>query len=99
MTAPISSHPIEPIKQTKSTKWASRVRKQPSVNTLNMKSMATLGQQSELILSLKLTQTNSTVKRVFDTHDRFVRKNRECVNERLINAAVVEVEQLAQLPL
>jgi len=61
--------------------------------------MAAHRQQPELILLRKLTQTNSTVKRLLQANNLLVLKHRKSIDESLIQARVVEVEELLQLPL
>jgi len=57
------------------------VRQEPGVNTLHVKSVATFGKQPELVLRFKFTQTNGTVKGVFESYDGLVEEHREGVNE------------------
>lgn len=61
--------------------------------------MAAHRQQPELILFRKLTQANSTVKRLLQPHNLLVLENRKSINESLIQARVMEVEELLKLPL
>ena len=76
------------------------MRQEPGVNTLHVKSVATFWQQPELVLRLKLTQTNGTVKGVLlESYDGLVEEHREGVNEGLVNPSIMEVEELLQLAL
>ena len=75
------------------------MRQEPSVNALHVEGMGAFGEQSEVILSLKLTQTDSTIKRGFQSNDGFVVEDREGVYEGLVNPCIMEAEQLLQLSL
>lgn len=61
--------------------------------------MAAHRQQPELILLRKLTQADSTVKGLLQPHNLLVLENRKSINESLIQARVMEVEELLKLPL
>lgn len=78
---------------------ASGVGQEPCVYALHVKGMATLGEQSQLVLRLKLTEAHCTVEGVLEPDDGFVEEDREGVDEGLVDPCVVEVEELLELAL
>ena len=62
--------------------------------------MATRWQQPQLIFLSKLTETNRAIERLLGGTDHFfVVKNRQSVDEGLVETRVVEMEQLLKLSL
>ena len=83
---------------------AGGVGEEPGVDALEVERVAALGQQPELVVGGELAQADSAVERVLailaaDADDVPVQEHRERVDEGLVDAGVVEVEQLLQLPL
>lgn len=64
-----------------------------------MEGVAAFGEQPEVVFGLELTETHSAVERVLDSDDGFVIEHGERVDEGLIDAGVVQVEELLQLAL
>lgn len=61
--------------------------------------MAAERQQAEAILGGEFAQAHGAIERLFGAEDLSVGEDGEKVNEGLVEAGVVEVEELLQLPL
>lgn len=85
--------------QIGSAQRASGVGQEPSVYALHVKGMATLGEQSQLVLRLKLAQAHCTVEGILKPDDGFVEEDREGVDEGLVDPCVVEMKELLELAL
>lgn len=87
-------------KKTSPAKRAGRVGQEPCVYAGKMESMAAHGEKSKLVIWLKLTQTHSTIKRVFQaTNDGFVEEDGESVYAGLVYTRIMQVEKLLELAL
>lgn len=75
------------------------MRQEPRVDTLHVKRVAAFGQQSELVVRLKFRQTNGAIERVLESDDGLVEKNREGVDEGLVDPRIMEVKKLLKLTL
>lgn len=80
-------------------KRASRVGEEPCVYALDMERMAALWQKPELVIRLKFAEANSTVKWILESNNGFVKENWQGVDEGLIDARIMEVEELLELAL
>lgn len=78
---------------------AGGVGEEPGVNAPEMEGMAAFREQPELVLRLELAQAHGAVKRVLNADDGLVEEEGKRVDESLVDAGVVEVEQLPQLAL
>ena len=72
---------------------------EPSIYALYMEGMAVLWEQPELVISLKLTEADSTIEWVPEVYDGFVEKDWESVDEGLVHPCIMEMEQPLQLSL
>ena len=79
------------------TQGAGGVGQEPSVNALNVKRVLAFGQQPETIVVTELRQANRTVGAVLQSPYASITEDRERVDERLLHARVVQVEQVLQL--
>lgn len=86
-------------KKTSPAKWAGGVGQEPCVYATKMESMAAHGEKSKLVIRLKLTQTHSTVKRVFQANDSFVEEDGESVYAGLVYTRIMQMEKLLELAL
>jgi hypothetical protein len=79
---------------------AGGVRQQPRVDALEVERVAALGQQPELVVGLELAQAHGAVERVLAAAQHaVVEEHRQRVDEGLVHAGVVQVEELLQLAL
>lgn len=83
--------------QASSAEWTSRVRQQPCVDALQVKRVLALRQQAQSILVAELGQADRAVGAVLQTADGAVAEDGERVDERLLHARVVQVEELLEL--
>lgn len=61
--------------------------------------MTTVGQKPELVFLGKLAKTNSTIERLLGADNLLVEEDGQRVDENLVEARVMEVEQLLELTL
>ncbi|KAG6536984.1 hypothetical protein ZIOFF_002062 [Zingiber officinale] len=87
------------MEEARPAQRASGVGQKPGVDALDVERVATLGEKPELVVCLELAKADGAVERVLDAGDGLVLEDGEGVNEGLIDASVVEVEELLQLAL
>ncbi|KAB8108702.1 hypothetical protein EE612_044588, partial [Oryza sativa] len=80
---------------------AGGVRQQPRVDAVDVEGVAALGEEPEAVVVGELAEADRAVERVLPAgaDDGAVEENRQRVDEGLVHAGVVEVEQLLELPL
>ena len=61
--------------------------------------MTTNRQEAKLVILGELTEADSAIKGLFRADNLSVEKDREGIDERLVEAGVMEVEELLELPL
>lgn len=72
----------------------------PSVDAVHVEGVAAFGEQSELVVGLEFAEANRAIKWVqFEADYGLVEEHREGVDEGLVDAGVVEVEELLELAL
>lgn len=82
-----------------SAERAGGVRQEPGVDAFHVEGVAAFGEQPELVLGVELAETYGTVEWVLEADDGVVVEDGEGVDEGLVDAGVVEVEELPELTL
>ena len=70
---------------------------EPRVDAVDVEGMAALRKKAELFLGVELAEADGAVEGVFRSGDVLVEEDRQRVDEGLVNAGVVEVEELLEL--
>ena len=76
------------------------VREEPGVDAVHVEGMAAFGQEPQAILCFELAQADRTVRAFFQAFlHRVVEEDGQGVDEGLVHACVVEMEELLELSL
>lgn len=80
---------------------AGGVRQQPRVDAVDVERVAALGEEAEAVVVRELAEADRAVERILPAgaDHGAVEEHRQRVDEGLVDAGVVEVEQLLELPL
>lgn len=85
--------------EASSAERASGVREEPRVNALDVEGMAAVGEEPEFVFGVKFTEADGAVEWILEADNGSVEEDWQGVDEGLVDASVVEVEELLELAL